>query len=186
MAKKYGINAQVPAGMNQTFGEIPAQGIPFGGVVIPTNPFLCCGLTTLAGLSVGIDLRQFEERAAFLAALWNINQGKTHHVYVVNQSQDGDTTSVHSALRECGAKVICEFPNLQPYHNRNNLKMYMVNLNDGIGKFFDEQGRAYVKPPEVTHNKETGATIKVPDASAPVAAPVKASRKAAVPRKETA
>lgn len=186
MAKQYGYNAMPAApGSCHMFGEIPTK-IPGDprlmpmarGIQIGTSPFACCGLSTICAMSGTVILTEFPERAAWLAALWNTTKGRTHYVYVVNPTQDRQQQMEHGALLACGAQLIAEFPNLQPGHSGYNLKMYMVNLNDGIGRFFDANGYAYTEPPKVEPTAEVGKTIKVK--------PVAVKEPKAAPKKETA
>lgn len=174
MPKTYGYNAQPQApGNTFMFGEIPENGRLASGIAIGTSPFNCCGLSTIAGFHGITRLTEFAERAAWLAALWKTTHGRTHFVYVINPIQDMGVSCEHGALLACGAKLICKFPNLQPGHSGYDLKMYMVNLNDGIGRFFDANGTAYVEPPKAEPTKKKGATINVvDDVAPPVAAPV--------------
>lgn len=187
MAKTYGYNARpVSASMyHYQFGEVGGDPRRAGylpvGISIGSGPFSCCGLSSISGMNGITDLRQFAEKAAWLAALWATTHGKTHYVYVVNPSQDMQRAYEHGALLECGAKLICEFPNLQPGHQGYYLRMYMINLNDGIGRFFDHNGAAFTEPPKAEPTTTKGNTVKATmyEEVAAVAAP-KAARKTTV------
>jgi hypothetical protein len=156
MPKKYGVNATFSEGQAHLFGEIGSESNASryrSGIAIIPNPFQCCGTSTIRGFdghqiyfppdAVGTHTG-FAEKAAFLAALWGQNQGHTHYVYVLNAAQKA-ANNIHRALVECGSVEVCKFPNLQPGHT-NDLHMFVCNLNEGIGKFFDAGGVAFTEP----------------------------------------
>ena len=174
MIKKFGYNARPQGNMICMFGEIPEAGRLATGLTVSENPFQCCGLKTLSGFNGYTPITEWADKAAWLAALWQLSRGMQHYVYVVNPTQDIIKSREHGALLECGAKLICEFPNLQPGHGGYHLKMYMCNLNDGIGRFFNVNGVAYTEPPKTELTAEKGKTIQVvaPTVAVPVASPV--------------
>ena len=147
---KFDIVGTIMEGHAMLFGQVAAANSRYNALQLPTNPFSCCGITALRGfgavqLYAGNNAELFKQKAAFLAGLWKTSSGRTHFVYILNHDQKRlDTT--HKALLECGSVEVCAFPNLQPHHG-NTLYMFVANLNEGIGKFFDRNGVPFEAPP---------------------------------------
>lgn len=158
---QYGQVGVFNAGFASIFGVVGSPNTR--GLYSPPNPFSCCGITTLAGFGV-LSLTSFKERAAFLSGLFRLYH-KTHLVYVLNEGQVRQAQE-HQALLALGAIQVCEFPNLQPHHG-NQLYMFAVNLNDGIGKFFDAQGMPFeTAPKEPAAPRPKTVVVKEPKAKA--------------------
>lgn len=180
MPKQYGVVGNYSEGQSQIFGIVPTvtHNAPVtrysaNGISIVPNPFQCCGISTIRSFDGNqiyfppdypTSPAGFAEKAAFLAALWAVNRGTTHYVYVLNAGQKAQN-QIHKALVECGSVEVCKFSNLQPYHN-NDVYMFVCNLNEGIGKFFNREGVPFKEP----------VKVETPEASVPAKAPSRRRR----------
>lgn len=161
---KYEIIAQMQESAAYMFGPVRPAGSGYtSGLTIVPNPFQCCGISTLRGFGFlyfydDNGRPDFAREAEFLAGLWRYNRGRTHYVYVLNSNQV-QNSGEHKALMKCGSVQVCQFPNLQPGH-QNDLYMFVCNLNEGIGKFFDRHGVAFTEQP-VEAAPAVASTVKV-------------------------
>lgn len=126
---------------------------------ITNSDLSCCGVTTFKGFTCAFPLTEFADKAAWLAALWRVARGMRHYVYILNDNQNSIKNYEPGALRECGAELVATMPNMQPGHG-NQLYLYVVDLNVGIGKFFDSSGVPYTEPPVVISTRSSNVIVK--------------------------
>jgi hypothetical protein len=174
----YGIVGSYLAGNNHIFGVMHTTGgvLHARGLSVVANPFLCCGTTAIHSFG-SLSLPSFASKAAFLAGLWQNGCSKTHLMYVITEAQAKQTGMEHAALLECGAVKVCEFKNMNHYPY-NTLQTFVVNLNDGIDKFFNASGTPFTVEPENTRVvRNTSVTLfAAPAVVAPVAVKVAAPK----------
>lgn len=154
MTRQYG-HVKTPE-YNDTLRQYGVVGEKGRGLWVNQNALSCCGATTLQTFN-GFICYGFAEQAAWLAGLYKL-YGRTQRLFfVLNEAQNNVKASDYNAastdgkteqemLRDCGAVVIQEFPNLNTHGN--TLYIYSINMRDGVGKFFDEDGVPFNEEPK--------------------------------------
>lgn len=103
----------------------------------------CCGIGEIRKVTYVYVLPTFADKAKWLAALYVSLYNCGHALFTITKGEHHRAGV--AALIELGAIKIAEFPNL--YHGPRMLELYLVNVRDGVGRFFNEYGEPFSEPP---------------------------------------
>lgn len=114
-----------------------------GGNLMHSNIFNCCGLMSMANFGT-YKFSDYADKAEYVAAMFQSYRGWGHLLYAITEQQV-KTSEEHALFLTMGAERCCAFPNL--CHGPHTIELWVVNLYDGVGRYYDNRGTAFKKPP---------------------------------------
>lgn len=116
------------------------------GITVSKWALNSCGIGSIQGFyQLPCFTDSYVNRAEFLSVLYRELYNPGYAIYCLSDTQLFDNR--HKALLEIGCRELASWPNL--YHSPNKIHLFLVNVREGVGKFFNEYGEPFEKAPDV-------------------------------------